>query len=115
MLSKSATLTVDRLSLTPQLYHRFTDLADRLFDETLSLEDLTKIHQQLPIHSKQDIALSGNDVMQLFPERKRGRWIGHILDQLEEKIITGELPNQREQLKEWVIWSYPIEKKSFNY
>lgn len=101
--------------LTPQLYHRFTDLADRLFDETLSLEDLTKIHQHLPIHSKQDIALSGADVMQLFPERKRGRWIGHILDQLEEKIITGELPNQREQLKEWVIWSYPIEKKSFNY
>jgi len=101
--------------LPSHIYERFSDLVARLGLDSLSLETLKQANQALPIHSKQDMALTGNDLIQLFPERKRGKWIGEILDQLETKIITGKLPNQREQLKEWVTWSYPIEKKSFNY
>lgn len=101
--------------LPSQLYERFSDLVARLGLDSLSLEALKQANQALPIHSKQDMALTGSDLIQLFPERKRGQWIGEILDQLETKIINGKLPNQREQLKEWVTWSYPIEKKSFNY
>ena len=101
--------------LPSHLFERFSDLVARLGLDSLSLEALKQANQALPIHSKQDMALTGNDLIQLFPERKRGQWIGEVLDQLETKIITGKLPNQREQLKEWVTWSYPIEKKSFNY
>lgn len=101
--------------LPSHLYERFSDLVARLGLDSLSLVALKQANQALPIHSKQDMALTGNDLIQLFPERKRGKWIGEILDQLETNIITGKLPNQREQLKEWVTWSYPIEKKSFNY
>jgi len=101
--------------LPSHLYERFSDLVARSGLDALSLVALKQAHQALPIHSKQDIALKGNDLIQLFPERKRGKWIGEMLDQLETNIVTGNLPNQREQLKEWVTWSYPIEKKSFNY
>ncbi len=108
---KNVPLSLVVYHLKHHLYERLSDLVARLSLDPLSLGTLKKVNQALPIHSKQDIALTGNDVMQLFPERKRGKWIGEIIDQLETNIITGTLPNQREQLKEWVTWSYPIEKK----
>ncbi|MGM0522766.1 MAG: CCA tRNA nucleotidyltransferase [Bacillota bacterium] len=97
--------------LPSHLYERLSDLVEHLCLAPLSLAKLKKVNQALPIHSKQEIELTGNDLIQLFPERKRGKWIGEILDQLETNIITGIIPNQREHLKEWVTWSYPIEKK----
>ena len=100
--------------LSAHLHARLIDLVERLSLTPHSLTRLTKEYEALPIRSKQDIKLSGNDLIELFPDRKRGKWIGEILDQLETNIITGKLPNQREQLKEWVTWSYPIEKKSSN-
>lgn len=97
--------------LDTSLFDRFIDLVKRLFNELLSTAEVNKTYEHLPILSKHDMALNGHDLMALFPDRPKGRWISEILHQLEKAIILDIVPNQQEELKEWVRWSYPIEKE----
>ncbi|WP_157842701.1 MULTISPECIES: CCA tRNA nucleotidyltransferase [Bacillus] len=64
-------------------------------------KDLLEMYSLLPIKSKHDLALNGNDILQIV-HKKRGSWVKEVLEELERKIIIGELENRSETLKEWV-------------
>jgi len=51
-------------------------------------------HKSLPIHSKQDLAISGKDIL-AFLDEKPGQWLGEILSFLEVEILKGRLPNEK--------------------
>lgn len=91
------------------LIDRFNHLLMALYNHAYSTSYLQSLKRALPIQSRQDMAISGRDLQTMFPHRQRGPWIGDILELIEKKIITGQLNNQQEQLKEWVKWSYPTE------
>lgn len=62
------------------------------------------MNELLPIKSKQDLALDGTDIKQLFPGAKGGPWMGKLLDKLEQKVVTGHLSNDKNEIRDWIKW-----------
>ncbi|WP_411953314.1 CCA tRNA nucleotidyltransferase [Alkalibacillus sp. S2W] len=70
-----------------------------------TLEDLVSMYSQLPIHSRKDLVIEGNQLLNLRPDKRKGPWIGDYLQLIEDMILSGELSNQYEaierQVKQW--------------
>lgn len=65
------------------------------------IPSLIKQYHQLPIKSKQDLKLTGTDLMKLL-NRAPGPWIKETLTIIENNILDGQLENEREKIREWV-------------
>lgn len=61
----------------------------------------------LAIMSKRDLSINGNDLMQLFPHKERGRWIAELLNEVEKQVVFGKLNNNNKEIKEWIEWNPP--------
>ncbi|HLR63141.1 MAG TPA: CCA tRNA nucleotidyltransferase [Lentibacillus sp.] len=86
-------------------YSDFASLVNMLFDDRLSEQTVYKMANNLPIHSKRELAINGTDIRWLFPDRQPGPWIGGALKQIEKQVVTGYLSNNKNVLKEWVKWN----------
>lgn len=86
-------------------YNDFVRLVNMLFGEHLTKQKINELLRSLPIHSKQELAVNGDDLCHLFPERQKGPWIGNTLKQIEKHVVTGKLSNHKNALKEWVKWN----------
>ncbi len=73
----------------------------------ISIDDLERKRKSLPITSLKELAVNGNDIIQLFPNRQKGSWIKRYLSILERKVVYGTLKNNKNELKEWIIWNPP--------
>ncbi|GGJ85484.1 CCA-adding enzyme [Lentibacillus kapialis] len=82
----------------------FTLLVNMLFDDHLSEQTVHNMAHHLPIHSMHDLAINGTDLRRLFPQRQPGPWIANTLKQVEKRVVTGHLSNDKNALKEWVKW-----------
>ncbi|WP_099158339.1 CCA tRNA nucleotidyltransferase [Virgibacillus ndiopensis] len=71
------------------------------------IEELEQIEQLLPINSKKDLALNGNDLISLFPDVKKGPWIQTYLNLLEQQVVFGNIKNNKNELKDWIRWHPP--------
>lgn len=85
----------------------FIRLIDLLFHKEVTIEELNKKKSALPIQARGELAINGNDLLALFPERKGGVWIKNIIEAIEEQVITGELTNDYHEIKEWLQWNQP--------
>ncbi|QFT89374.1 CCA-adding enzyme [Bacillus sp. THAF10] len=70
-------------------------------DEACSKEEILEMIQSLPIKSQQDIVINGNDVLQLA-EKRRGKWMSQLVQDMERALLYQEVLNERAALKEWV-------------
>lgn len=93
--------------LTPSLYKGFIRISENLTQTTVSLHKLEAIEQQISIRLKEELTIDGYDLMAIFPERKRGRWIQELLNCIEYKVVSGELNNNKKEIKEWIKWNPP--------
>lgn len=59
----------------------------------------------LPITSKKDIVVNGNDLIE-WTNKKRGPWIKEVLDILTGMIVNGKIINDRHEIKEWFSHEY---------
>ncbi|MBT2677737.1 CCA tRNA nucleotidyltransferase [Bacillus sp. ISL-35] len=64
-------------------------------------EGITLLYDMLPIQNRQQLAVSGNDVM-TWMEKQPGPWLRQTLDEIERSVIYGKVPNEKEQIKEWL-------------
>ncbi len=85
-------------------YKAFSALARMFFDSAITYRDVLAMNELLPIKSKQDLALDGTDIKQLFPGAKGGPWMGKLLDKLEQKVVTGHLSNDKNEIRDWIKW-----------
>ena len=46
--------------------------------------------------------------MELFPEKRTGKWIGDLLREVEVAVVKGHLPNEKIILKEWIQCHPPV-------
>ncbi|MGX9930420.1 CCA tRNA nucleotidyltransferase [Virgibacillus salarius] len=94
--------------LPEYLYESFVRVAS-IVDPTspIQLTDLWGIYETLPIKSRTELAVNGNDIIRLFPSYKKGPWINDLLNNLEKQIVLHGLPNQYETIKEWIKWNPP--------
>src|SRR5699024_10187726 len=95
--------------LNEKLFQAFIRLGQSLMENfPVTLADIQQKSEQLPIHSLKDLALNGNDLIELFPEQQKGAWIKHYLAVLEQKVVFEELVNDKYELKEWITWNPPV-------
>lgn len=64
--------------------------------------------QALPIESRSALVITGRDIMELFPEKRTGKWIGDLLREVEVAVVKGHLPNEKIILKEWIQCHPPV-------
>jgi tRNA nucleotidyltransferase (CCA-adding enzyme) len=93
--------------LLPDLHMAFSRLTEILFTQKVNEEKLLKLTSNLVIFSKKDLAINGNDIIGLFPDRKKGPWIQDIIIQLEELVVEGKIENNNSILKDWIKWNPP--------
>ena len=66
---------------------------------------VTYRYNNLPIKCRSDIVLNGNDIMKLL-NRKPGNYLKEILKDIEEKVVSGKLENDREKLTNYILDYY---------
>jgi len=71
----------------------------------LDKKKVTRIYNDLPIHSKSDIMVDGNDILNVL-DKKPGKFLRLIMDDIEKKILYSEIDNNREILLKYVFDSY---------
>lgn len=76
-------------------------------NEPITVDALEQIAHRLPIQSKQELAINGNDLIDLFPNRQKGRWLQIAISQIEKEVVSGRLNNTKYDIKEWIQWSPP--------
>jgi tRNA nucleotidyltransferase (CCA-adding enzyme) len=59
------------------------------------------IHEGLPIKQRQELNITGNDLMEWL-DRKPGPWLRKVLEDVELAVIHRELVNKKEKIKEWL-------------
>lgn len=89
-------------------FYRIVQIIDN--ESSLKLESMKEIHKHLPIQSRADLELDGNDIKSWFSSHRPGPWIQSFLTSVEELVVNGELNNQKDAIKERVLsWSPPEE------
>ena len=66
-----------------------------------SLRELMEQYDSLIIHSREELAVSGSDLMQ-WESKKGGSWVKEKLTLIEKAVLNGEISNQKESIKEWL-------------
>lgn len=66
---------------------------------------ITKKYNDLVIHSIKDLDIGGNDINNIL-NKKGGKIIKQILNDLENKVLDGELENNFNELKKYIVDNY---------
>lgn len=88
--------------LNEERFEPFIRLVRLLLNENIHLRELQNLKAQLPIQSRKELAVDGNDILTLFPGKKGGPWVKEILEAIEKAVITGEIVNRYNEIKEWL-------------
>jgi tRNA nucleotidyltransferase (CCA-adding enzyme) len=67
---------------------------------TITFDDIAIKKNELPIQTRQQLAITGNDVI-VWLDKKGGPWIKPVLDAALDAVVTGQVANDKQQLKEW--------------
>lgn len=70
-------------------------------EEEPHFEETQEAMDQLPIKTKQELAVSGNDVLEEV-DQKAGKWLGDILNEVLVKVVEGDLENDKESLLTYI-------------
>lgn len=60
-------------------------------------QELDSHYARLPIHAKNELALSGHDLLQIM-KRPAGPWVNEALLNLEQAVVSGTVNNEKEEL-----------------
>lgn len=71
----------------------------------ISYQKINKIYRNLPIYSKKDIKMNGEKIA-LILNKEPGSYLKKIMNELEEAIILGELNNEENEIKKYVLANY---------
>lgn len=71
----------------------------------LSKRNLNKMQSELPIFTRRDIVIHGNDISKIL-RKEPGKYIKDIMDDIEKKILYNKLSNTYDDIKRYVIDNY---------
>lgn len=71
----------------------------------LSKRKLNKMQSNLPILTRSDIVIKGNDIISIL-NRKPDKYIKDIMNDIEKKILDNSINNDYEELKEYILINY---------
>lgn len=88
--------------LPPSLYEGFIHVLNSIEGSSAEAAELYRLYEKLPIQERKDLAVDGKDILDIFPQRKKGPWIKELLNNIEKMVVFGQLENNKEQIKEWI-------------
>jgi tRNA nucleotidyltransferase (CCA-adding enzyme) len=92
--------------LEPQLLSAFVHLINTVYpNNPLNEREVRALYERLPIKSKNDLHINGNEILEHFPEKKPGPWLKDLIQLIEREVLLGNLPNKNGEIKEWIkVW-----------
>ncbi|MBB4823748.1 tRNA nucleotidyltransferase (CCA-adding enzyme) [Sporosarcina luteola] len=78
-------------------------------EATIEMDEIKGKIAALPIRSKKELAMTGNDLL-IWSGEKGGRWVGEWLNKIEQAVILGDCLNEREEIKEWFLDEFERER-----
>ncbi|MBC1520543.1 CCA tRNA nucleotidyltransferase [Listeria aquatica] len=81
---------------------RLVEAGKALIGEANDVESILVSYEALPIHASSEIVIDGRFLM-AFYEKAGGPWLRELLTEIEEKIVLGELPNEEEAIRRWLL------------
>lgn len=66
---------------------------------------VTQKYNALPIKSKNEIVINGKDISKLL-DRKPGSFLKEIINDIEEKIVTNQLLNEKSKIENYILEHY---------
>lgn len=98
------------LYLLPQdLDQSFLNVLDRLFlDHQVTNDVIKTIRSTIVIESKRDLLINGNDLIKMYPDLKKGKWMQDLLQRMEKAVVLNEVRNTKYELKEWIKCNPPV-------
>lgn len=85
-----------------RLIHHFCN------DGHVQLTTLQKAESELTIRSKQELAITGTDLIRLFPLARKGPWIHQTIINIEREVVLNRLMNTKKSIKEWITCNPPV-------
>lgn len=73
--------------------------------KNISRKDITEKYESLPIKSKGDLKINGNDIMNILG-CKPGKHLKEIINHLISLVLNGKLDNNFDVLKEYILENY---------
>jgi len=67
-----------------------------------SLHNVRERHENLVIKDRQELDVSGYDLIE-WNGQKGGPWVKETLEKVEKAVLTGEVDNRRESIREWLF------------
>ncbi|MFF3022643.1 CCA tRNA nucleotidyltransferase [Gottfriedia sp. NPDC057948] len=83
-------------------YERLQCVIDHINANEFNEELLKNRYNQLPIYSKADICITGNDLLE-WSQLKGGPWLKEVLSKIEFQLVENQLENNQLAVKEWFI------------
>ncbi|WP_163537638.1 CCA tRNA nucleotidyltransferase [Gracilibacillus sp. YIM 98692] len=80
----------------------FVKLYGIYIKDQLDLDQLRMEKERLPIQDRQELAITGNDLLSLFPDKPKGPWIAKYLQQVERAVIERQVTNNKVKIREWL-------------
>lgn len=71
-------------------------------NDASSAEKWIGMYDKLPIKDRYELEATGSELMKWL-DRKGGPWVKELFQKMEDAVLNGELLNQKEKIKEWVI------------
>ena len=71
----------------------------------ISYQEINRIYHDLPISSKKDIAVNAIDISKAL-KKEPGSYIKEIFEDIEEKIVTLKLPNEKNKILNYITKNY---------
>ena len=75
-------------------------------------DDVLSRYQQLPIHATSDLVISGADVIACCCQTHGGPYVGQLLKEVQEQVLTHQLSNDANILCDWVRQRYATQQRA---
>ncbi|SDB91154.1 tRNA nucleotidyltransferase (CCA-adding enzyme) [Pelagirhabdus alkalitolerans] len=89
--------------LPSHLDQSFIWLIDQLMNHAIDQSELAQLREQLPIQTRTELTVSGHDLMEWFPNKGKGRWMRAVLNEIEHAVVTGDVLNDKNDIKDWLL------------
>ena len=70
-------------------------------DQVPKHDQVNHIYENLPIHKKEELALTGYDLMKKTT-KKPGKWMSEALDTALKVVVNGDVQNEKEAILQWL-------------
>ncbi|WP_318999789.1 CCA tRNA nucleotidyltransferase [Mesobacillus sp. S13] len=72
-----------------------------LQNNSVNLNKIRELYEQLPIKHRKELDVTGNDVMD-WMNQPPGPWLRQTIEEIERSVIYGVVPNEKEKIKKWL-------------